>query len=53
MRITESKLRRVIRRKLENPLATQLLEERFKDAKAVWVKASDNGSDNLVFSIEN
>ena len=42
-------LRRVLRRKLENPLATQLLEENFLNAKGIEVKAPGNGSERLEF----
>ncbi len=46
-------LRRVIRRRLENPLATQILEESFQGAKTIRVKTSDDGSEKLLFLIEN
>ena len=46
-------LKRVIRRKLENPLATQLLEEDFKNVNAVRVKPDDSGSKLLLFYPEN
>ena len=46
-------LNRVLRRKLENPLATQLLEEKFHNAKAVRVQASNQGSHSLIFFAEN
>ena len=42
-------LRRVIRRRLENPLATQLLEENFVNAKSIEVKPPEEGSDLLKF----
>lgn len=35
-------LRRVLRRQVENPLATQLLEDRFSGASAVRVRVGDN-----------
>ncbi|MFM8526481.1 MAG: ATP-dependent Clp protease ATP-binding subunit [Cyanobacteriota bacterium] len=37
-------LRRVLRRQLENPLATELLEERFTGASGVVVALADSGS---------
>ena len=46
-------LRRVLRRRLENPLATQLLEEEFKGVHAVRVKPSSEGSESLMFFAEN
>ena len=46
-------LRRVIRRKLENPLATQILEEAFEDAKSIRVAVEDNESKKLLFLIDN
>ncbi len=46
-------LKRVIRRKLENPLATELLEEHFHDVQAVRVKPSSDGSESLEFFAEN
>ncbi len=42
-------LRRVLRRQLENPLATELLEEKFLGASAVIVKPSVDGSESLQF----
>ena len=42
-------LRRIIRRKLENPLATQLLEENFFNAKGIEVRVPENGSERLKF----
>ncbi len=45
-------LRRVLRRKLENPLATQLLEENFHDVEAIRVKRSNDGSGSLLFLAE-
>ena len=46
-------LRRVLRRQLENPLATQLLEEQFKGVRAVRVKTSNKESESLEFFAEN
>ncbi len=46
-------LRRVLRRRLENPLATKLLEENFLEKKAVRVQVSNNGSESLKFFSEN
>ncbi len=46
-------LRRVLRRKLENPLATELLEDHFKGFKAVRVKADTSFSESLNFVPEN
>ena len=46
-------LRRVLRRQLENPLATQLLEEEFKDVKAIRVTPSNEESESLIFFAEN
>ena len=37
-------LRRVLRRRIENPLATELLAERFSGARGVRVEAGDPGS---------
>ncbi|MFL0781714.1 MAG: AAA family ATPase, partial [Prochlorococcus sp.] len=42
-------LRRVLRRKLENPLATELLEERFTGVRAVRVVADEQSADQLRF----
>ena len=42
-------LRRVLRRQLENPLSTLLLEERFSGASGVTVRLGEAGSDALVF----
>ncbi len=42
-------LRRVLRRRLENPLATELLEERFSGAQAVRVRAGATASDPFLF----
>ena len=42
-------LRRVLRRQLENPLSTLLLEERFAGASGVTVKLGEAGADALVF----
>ncbi len=46
-------LRRVIRRKLENPLATQLLEQHFHNARTVRVKPAENASASLIFVAED
>ena len=46
-------LRRIIRRRLENPLATQLLEESLLGQKCIRVLAGDDESENLIFSMEN
>ena len=42
-------LQRVVRRQLENPLATQLLEERFSGVTGVRVRAGDNSEAPFVF----
>ena len=46
-------LRRVIRRRLENPLATQILEENFEGAKSIRVLTKDDESKKLLFLIDN
>ncbi len=46
-------LRRVIRRRLENPLATQILEETFEDAKSIRVETKNDESKKLLFLIDN
>ncbi len=46
-------LRRILRRKLENPLATQLLEEDFKNFNVVRVQPESEGSKELLFIPEN
>ena len=46
-------LRRVIRRRLENPLATQILEEAFEGAKSIRVETKDDESKKLLFLIDN
>jgi len=46
-------LRRVIRRRLENPLATQILEEAFEGAKSIRVTTKDDESQKLLFLIDN
>ena len=42
-------LRRVLRRQLENPLATQLLEERFRSARGIRVCSGADDGPSLVF----
>ena len=45
-------LRRLLRRRIENPLATELLEERFAGARAVRISLAEAGAeagDGLVF----
>ena len=42
-------LRRVLRRQLENPLATQLLEERFRSARGIRVCCGADDGHSLVF----
>ena len=46
-------LRRVIRRRLENPLATQILEEAFEDARSIRVETKDDEDKKLLFLIDN
>ena len=46
-------LRRVLRRHLENPLATELLEERFSGATAVRVSADEGVGDSFQFAAES
>ena len=46
-------LRRVIRRRLENPLATQILEETFEGAKSIRVSTKNDESKQLLFLIDN
>ncbi len=46
-------LRRVIRRRLENPLATQILEEAFEDARSIRVETKDDESKKLLFLLDN
>ena len=46
-------LKRVLRRKLENPLATELLEERFDGVRSVRVTRSEKEEDTLKFIAEN
>ena len=43
-------LRRVLRRQLENPLATELLEERFRGVQGVRVALADGEDGTLAFS---
>ena len=45
-------LRRVLRRRIENPLATELLEERFKGAQAVRVYSGDTSTESFRFEAE-
>ena len=46
-------LKRVLRRKMENPLATQLLEEKYQQVRAIRVKAPKNPSESLLFLAED
>ena len=46
-------LRRVIRRRLENPLATQILEEAFEDARSIRVETKNDEDKKLLFLIDN
>ncbi len=46
-------LRRVLRRQLENPLATELLEERYRGASAIRVRSSGVNSEALSFYVED
>ena len=46
-------LRRVIRRRLENPLATQILEESFEGARSIRVTTKNDDSKKLLFLIDN
>ena len=41
-------LRRVLRRQLENPLATELLEERFRGAEGVRVVCASEGDESVL-----
>ena len=43
-------LRRVLRRQIENPLATALLEDRFGEARGVRVEPGDTASGPLRFA---
>ena len=43
-------LRRVLRRQLENPLATELLEDRFRGVQGVRVALADGEAGTLAFS---
>jgi ATP-dependent Clp protease ATP-binding subunit ClpA len=45
-------LRRVLRRRIENPLATELLEERFNGAQAVRVHSGDTSTEAFRFEAE-
>jgi len=46
-------LRRILRRRIENPLATKLLENQFIGAKAVRVTTSKESPKSLEFCAEN
>ena len=46
-------LRRVLRRHLENPLATELLEERFSGAQVVRISAGESSADPFRFTAES
>ena len=46
-------LRRVLRRHLENPLATELLEERFSGAQVVRISAGDSNAAPFRFTAES
>ena len=46
-------LRRVLRRQLENPLATQLLQDRFSGASAVRVRSVDGALEPFLFAPED
>ena len=46
-------LRRILRRRIENPLATKLLEDNFVGAKAIRVTASQDTSKSLEFFPED
>jgi len=46
-------LRRVLRRYLENPLATELLEERFSGSKAVRISAGESSTAPFRFTAES
>ncbi len=46
-------LRRIIRRRIENPLATKLLEDEFQGFSAVRIQESDNDSKELNFKGEH
>ena len=46
-------LRRILRRRIENPLATKLLEDQFIGAKTIRVKTSPKNSKTLEFTAEN
>ena len=45
-------LRRVLRRHLENPLATELLEERFSGAQVVRISAGESSAYPFRFTAE-
>ena len=46
-------LRRVLRRRLENPLATQLLEDNFVGAKTIRIIPPNDPNEELIFIREN
>ncbi|WP_269622281.1 ATP-dependent Clp protease ATP-binding subunit [Prochlorococcus marinus] len=46
-------LSRILRRRIENPLATKLLEDKFIGAKAIRVITSDENPNSLEFLAEN
>ena len=46
-------LRRILRRRIENPLATKLLEDQFIGAKTIRVKTSSDNLKTLEFTAEN
>ncbi|AAP99279.1 MULTISPECIES: ATP-dependent Clp protease ATP-binding subunit [Prochlorococcus] len=46
-------LRRILRRRLENPLATKLLEDKFIGSKAIRVTTSQDNASSLEFFPEN
>ncbi len=46
-------LRRILRRRIENPLATKLLEDQFIGAKTIRVQTSSENSKILEFTAEN
>ncbi len=46
-------LRRVLRRHVENPLATEMLEERFKGAQAIRVHSGESSNEPFRFEAES